>query len=226
MEESSEHFLQSICAPKLFKSLIGRITVTFPPIDLAPKDIQIFNRRILQNIHQNISSKPFDYKTYSNFWSEDFSKHFLQSIWAPTIFKILSGGIIRTFPPINLCMTNIQIVDWRNHQNISSNRFGYNKYSNFWLEDFSKHFLQSICAPKISKLLIGGIIRPFPPIDLARKMFKFWIRGFLKTFHPVNFGTNNIQILDWKNHQNISSNRLGYKKYSHSWSQDCCIHFL
>ncbi|MEC8684193.1 MAG: hypothetical protein VXX80_10985, partial [Bacteroidota bacterium] len=82
-----------ICAPKKFKFLIGGIIKTFPSIDVATKNIEIFDRRISPNIssnqfgHQKYSnirpSPPIDfYKKYSNSCSKDFSKHFLQSICA------------------------------------------------------------------------------------------------------------------------------------------------
>ena len=136
----------------------------------------------------------FDWRNHQNISSNRFSSK---------KFKFLIRGFLKTFHPINLGTNNIQIFDWKNHQNISSNRCGYKKCSNFWSEDFLKHFLQSIWAPTILKFLIGG---------------------FLKTFPPINLCTTNIQVFDWRNHQNISSNRFGYKKYSNFWSEDFTKH--
>ena len=140
---------------------------TFPPIDVGSKIIK--------------------------FLIEGFVKTFPPINWCTKIFKLLIGRITITFAPIDLVTTNIQIFDRRIFQSISSNQFGHQQYSKFWLEESSEHFLQSICAPKIFKFLIGGIIRTFPPIDLA---------------------TKNIQIFDRRISQNISSNQFGHQKNS------------
>ena len=100
---------------------------------------------------------------------------------------------IRIFPPIDLDTKNIQSFAWRMYRNISSNECGHQKYSNFCWVESSEHLRFSIWIPKIFKVLIGG---------------------FIKTFPPINLGTKNVQILDWRNHQNIYSDRFGYQPYS------------
>ena len=135
--------------------------------------------------------------------------------------KYLIGGIIWTFPPIDLDTKNVQSFDRRFYQNISSNQFrhqkcwnfglkwssehfsdriGYRKYSKFWSEDFPKHFLQTNSAPGIFELLIGAVIRTFPVTVLDTKSIQSLIGGCIATFPPMKLGTKYIQFIHWGNH--------------------------
>ena len=79
-------------APTICKFWIGRIIRTFPPIDFATNNVEIFDRRI----SWNISSNQFRHQQYWNFWSEDLyiCTFWVTLFWAHSTDRFDKCGVV------------------------------------------------------------------------------------------------------------------------------------